>query len=215
MTIVRYAPSCVLGAVLSVSGASGLVTACADPRFDGDRDAALDAGPEASSPAPDTGPVMDAGAVANDGALPEDDQRDVSEPDDSQVGPPAPCLDDPTILGGECPNVVNCTSLGLCDLSRNLCCVTQTTASCQPALNCNGQQRFRCDGPEDCPGGAVCCLSQGATTCVEASACAGDDYRVCHVDSDCEGRRCLEGVPGMFGPFGVLYFAGAGVCRGL
>lgn len=170
----------------------------------------IDAGDAAVAESGEVDSGLDTG-VENDGAQ---HPQDGGEQDAGDAAASA-CLDNDAVLGGECPNVVMCTEQGLCDLERNLCCVTQTSASCSPALNCDGQQRIRCDGPEDCSQGKVCCAREGATSCLAASECTGDAYRACHADSDCDGRRCLEGLPGMFGPFPVTYFAKAGLCRGL
>lgn len=178
------------------------LSSCAEPVFD-----SVAAGPVASL----DGGVAD--SASPDGALLPAQDATLASHDGGAVVV-VPCTDDPRVLGAECPGVVRCTSAGLCDLSDNICCVSAAMASCSQRTNCGSEQRIHCDGPEDCPQGKTCCHKEASLECLDVAECT-ESNRACHSDADCTRNRCLEGLPATFLGVQVLYFPGAGICRGL
>jgi hypothetical protein len=87
-----------------------------------------------------------------------------------------------------------------CPLPGNGCCTATYGASgaCFPGDD-NGcpslaAQKFNCDGPEDCTGGAVCCyrVANGAS-CMPPQACRGgggkEGYQMCHEAKTCGAQQ--------------------------
>ena len=101
----------------------------------------------------------------------------------------------------------------MCDLSRNLCCVSDLSNECAARANCATLAQLYCDGEEDCPDGQVCCQRDGSLVCADRASCAEED-RACHDDGDCAQNLCVEGIPGSFAGFPVMRYKGTGFCRG-
>lgn len=61
-------------------------------------------------------------------------------------------------------------------------CTLETAGECAP------EQKFFCDGREDCPLGYECCIVAGNSMCRESCPALFPDnkpYTVCHTDDDC------------------------------
>ena len=142
----------------------------------------------------------------------DDDAATLEDAGAASVQSDPSCVDKPSILGAECPNIVLCNNMGPCDQATRICCLTALSADCSARSDCGVEQRARCDGPEDCAPGAICCVSDGATQCSDPAECP-ESQRACHTDADCATHQCARGWPGTFGGLPVTYFAEWGFCR--
>jgi hypothetical protein len=84
-----------------------------------------------------------------------------------------------------------------CKLSAGqVCCVATATgdAHCSTSCDSSTQQKFACDGAEDCASPtAECCYANGATTAACAGACQGRVF--CGANADCApGQYCAPGT---------------------
>jgi hypothetical protein len=84
-----------------------------------------------------------------------------------------------------------------CRLSAGqVCCVATATgeAHCSTSCDASSQQKFSCDGAEDCTATrGKCCYATGATTAACATACQGRVF--CGADADCApGQYCAPGA---------------------
>lgn len=99
--------------------------------------------------------------------------------------------------------------------------VEQPSQCTRSVLACRGYDPpgiVRCDGPEDCPAGAVCCFDGRFST--ECRAVCPSSAVVCSIDADCPlpSRRCVQapyenglcGAYGMPGGCAPRYY---GLCR--
>ena len=120
------------------------------------------------------------------------------------------CLDEVSVIGGECPGVVHCLGAVLCDrASGELCCTTLLNTECSRRSTCGNAQPAFCDGAEDCTQGSVCCFLGGVAQCAREGSCPEADT-LCHRDSDCRTTGCVAGRPDA--NLGML-FRDRGFCR--
>jgi len=83
-----------------------------------------------------------------------------------------------------------------CTLPGQACCVVTKTGDSHCSASCDSstQQRFACDGSEDCTSGQHCCYPFGATVASCAATCAGGGKIFCGSARDClPGQACELG----------------------
>ena len=200
---------------LGISLCSSWNTACTDPQFLAADGAALAELHGDAEPGFDAALVQEeAGAVEGDAGADAAALDAHTAPDarDEPVRADASCMDNPSVLGAECPGVVWCTDLGPCDQREKICCLTTFSAECTARSDCGLAQRASCDGPEDCRAGEVCCARDGIARCGGPAECP-EVQRACHTEADCEQNHCARGWPGTFSGLPVTYLADWGFCR--
>ncbi len=105
--------------------------------------------------------------------------------------------------------VITCDGASCKKSALQICCTNQTDYyECLPPLDCTSGDQITvgCDGPEDCPSGAICCGTwDGVSKYTHvgcAPTCDSPDFPICHLnapDPGCPGTmQCLAEV--LLGP---------------
>lgn len=122
-----------------------------------------------------------------------------------------PAASSPDGAAAACHTIVEgCCGAGLCDLSKNECCITsqppQTLTCRAKGEPCAGDVRH-CNSPADCGGRACCEQGVSATTCSSGAVCPGNQRALCLTAADCPpGAPNCCGVDLTFRPYGAITF---------